>query len=77
MKMLASFIPSIDNLSGNVKDVSSILTVPVFGHKEKNNKEPIAILQFINKLDHKPITDFDIVSQTLLTFPIEQSLINS
>jgi len=61
MKTIAGFIPSIDNLSTNVKDVRSILVVPIFGHNEKDDKKPIAILQFVNKLDFKPISKFDIV----------------
>jgi hypothetical protein len=29
---MTGFLPSIDNLSGDVKDVHSILIVPVYGH---------------------------------------------
>jgi hypothetical protein len=34
MKKLPSFQPSIDNLSTNVKDVRSILILPIFGHRD-------------------------------------------
>lgn len=44
MKKLMGFIPSIDNLSANVKDVTSILIVPVYGHRDKGDLTPIAIL---------------------------------
>jgi len=36
MKTLSGFISSIDNLSMNVKDVRSMLVVPVYGHRDKN-----------------------------------------
>ena len=57
---LAGFIPSIDNLTTNVKDVHSCMIVPIFGHSypfdeivedrpaddeaEKPPRKPIAIL---------------------------------
>lgn len=44
LKSLGNFIPSIDNLTNNVKDVRSLLIIPVFGHREKYDKKPIAIL---------------------------------
>jgi len=34
IKKLQSFLPSIDNLSKNVKDVRSILILPIFGHRD-------------------------------------------
>ena len=61
LKLLAGYIPTIDNLS-SVKNVHSILIVPIFGHQEKKDAKPIAILQFINKQDFLPIEKFDIVS---------------
>ena len=78
---LAGFIPSIDNLTSNVKDVHSIMIVPIFGHKSKTEEElaevnpatstdevqkPIAIMQFINKIDLKQIDDYDLVSNNYL-----------
>lgn len=63
MKTCTSFIPSIDNLSNNVKDVSSILVMPVFGTR---STKPVAILQFVNKLDFKKINNYDVVSMYLL-----------
>lgn len=54
MAKLSTFLPSIDNLSTNVKDVHSLMIVPIFGHKEKFEQKykssrgpkqmPIAIL---------------------------------
>ena len=45
MKKLQSFLPSIDNLSTNVKDVRSILILPIFGHRDPDtmNQKPIAV----------------------------------
>jgi len=74
MKGCAGFIPSIDNLAGNVKDVYSLLVAPIYGQRDPSDKRPIAIIQFINKLEFKPITQFDIVStktnQNILFFII-------
>ena len=35
---LSGFIPSIDNLTNNVKDVHSCMIVPIYGHKELVNE---------------------------------------
>ena len=35
MQQLKNFLPSIDNLTPNVKDVHSLMIVPIFGHKAK------------------------------------------
>lgn len=32
---MSSFLPSVDNLSYNVKDVHNILVVPVFGQNKE------------------------------------------
>jgi len=32
---LANFLPSIDNLTTNVKDVHSIMVVPIYGHRAR------------------------------------------
>ena len=66
MKSLSVFLPSIDNLSNNVEDVRSILVLPIFGHREKDdpNVKPIAVFQFVNKCDFKNISEYDIVSIT-------------
>ena len=75
MSKLSNFLPSIDNLSRNVKDVHSIMIVPIYGHREKfedwgkeidtsKKRMPIGILQFINKLEFKQIDDYDKVSTT-------------
>lgn len=42
----------------------NLLIVPVFGHKDKSRR-PIAILQFVNKLDFKLIDQHDVVSTAL------------
>jgi hypothetical protein len=53
-------MPSIDNMTGSVKDVRNICITPVFSHVEgepnKNSTKPIGILQFINKKNMDPIT---------------------
>lgn len=89
---MSGFLPSIDNLSGDVKDVHSILIVPVYGHHADDDgtenfpklaesieasamkklkptrpvaaikPKPSAILQFVNKIGNKGITEFDVVS---------------
>lgn len=55
---------NIDNLSPNVRDVRSIVVMPVFSHEDKEidfaNRKPLAIFQFINKADLKEVTEFDI-----------------
>lgn len=51
LKQFPGFIPSIDNLSLNVRDVQSFLIVPIYGKRDKVDTRPIAILQFINKLN--------------------------
>ena len=45
IKKLQSFLPSIDNLSSNVKDVRSLLILPIFGHRDPDtqNSKPIAV----------------------------------
>ena len=81
MTRLSNFLPSIDNLTSTVKDVHSIMVVPIYGHraqmvntpngvqeaqyKEMDDKKrkPIAIFQFVNKLDFKHIEQYDIVSK--------------
>ena len=35
---LAGFIPSIDNLTVNVKDVHSCMIVPIYGHSSEFNE---------------------------------------
>lgn len=64
VKNLKGYHENIDNLSPNVRDVHSILLLPVFSHADKeldfDNRKPIAIFQFINKIDFKEITDFDL-----------------
>lgn len=35
------------------------MVLPVYGHKDSENQNPIAIFQLINKVDSKPITDYD------------------
>ena len=65
IKQAGGFIPSIDNLSGNVKDVNSILVLPVFGQRSQS-KHPIAILQFLNKTNFKAIDKYDVVSGNLI-----------
>jgi hypothetical protein len=64
MRQVGGYIQSIDNLSNNVRDVNSIMVVPVYGHKDKDyeGRKPIAILQFLNKLDFKQISEYDLVS---------------
>lgn len=77
---LAGWIPNIDNLTSNVKDVQNCMIVPIFGHKEpfedeielvmkkatkrhdeeEEKQRPIAIFQFINKVDLKQIDEYDI-----------------
>lgn len=60
----------IDNQS-DIKDVRNYLIGPVFPHKrmisgdkfpefEYNRKEPIGVLQLLNKKDYQRVTDFDI-----------------
>lgn len=41
IQSLADYMPSIDNLAVNVKDVRSLMVVPVFGHE---GLKPIAIV---------------------------------
>ena len=65
-----NFLPSIDNLSHNVKEVHSLMVVPIFGHHTynaeeeatQNEKMPIGVLQFINKVNFGQIEQYDIVS---------------
>jgi hypothetical protein len=61
MKQAQGYIPSIDNLSSNVKDVQSILVLPVYGQRDQSGM-PIAIFQFLNKKNFKAIEKHDIVS---------------
>ena len=35
MAKLTGFLPSIDNLTTNVKDVHSLMMVPIFGHRAR------------------------------------------
>ena len=35
MATLTNFLPSIDNLATNVKDVHSLMIVPIYGHKTR------------------------------------------
>ena len=35
MRNLTDFLPSIDNLTPNVKDVQSLMVVPIYGHKAR------------------------------------------
>lgn len=35
MAKLTGFLPSIDNLTTNVKDVHSLMIVPIFGHRAR------------------------------------------
>ena len=74
MSKLTTFLPSVDNLAPNVKDVHSLMIVPIYGHRSRmvraedgvqegrsrDNSKPIAILQFINKLDFKQIDGYDL-----------------
>ena len=76
MRDLTAFLPSVDNLTTNVKDVHSLMIVPVFGHKarmvatengvqegipgKEEDRKPIAILQFINKLHLREIDEYDL-----------------
>lgn len=54
---------SIDNLALDIKDVRSIMVIPVFGHHlSGDDLKPIAVVQLINKIDHKLISEHDIVS---------------
>lgn len=66
IKSLPSYLASIDNLALNVKEVRSIMIIPVFPHHNEGDVvNPIAILQLINKVDHRLISDYDVVSFTL------------
>ena len=49
----AKFQNEIDNLS-SAGEVHSFMIGPIFGHKSQ--EEPIALLQFINKADQRPIS---------------------
>lgn len=54
---------SVDNLALDIKDVRSIMVIPVFGHHlPGDDLKPIAVVQLINKIDHKLISEHDIVS---------------
>jgi len=35
MRSLTDFLPSVDNLTTNVKDVNSLMIVPIYGHKAR------------------------------------------
>lgn len=35
MSKLTGFLPSIDNLTTNVKDVHSLMIVPIYGHRSR------------------------------------------
>ena len=39
MQNLPSYLPSVDNLSYNVKDVINTLVVPVYGHREEESDD--------------------------------------
>ena len=54
---------SVDNLALDIKDVRSIMVIPVFGHHlPGDDLKPIAVVQLINKIDQKLISEHDIVS---------------
>ncbi len=54
---------SVDNLALDIKDVRSIMVIPVFGHHlPGDDLKPIAVVQLINKIDHKLISEHDVVS---------------
>lgn len=62
IKLLKSFIPSLDNQCKEVKDVTSLMVAPIHGHVNLDGSPNlVAILQLVNKLDGI-ITDHDVVS---------------
>jgi hypothetical protein len=63
IKTLGAFMSSVDNLALDIKDVRSIMVIPVFPHHSVGDDlKPIAVVQLINKVDHKLISEHDIVS---------------
>jgi hypothetical protein len=64
---LGNYVPSIDNMSADVKDVHSLIIIPIWGHANKgdvksNSAKPVGCMQFINKRDYENITPYDLVS---------------
>ena len=71
MMQMPTFMPSIDNLTQKVKETRNVLIGPVYSHLKdwetnESLRSPIAIFQFINKRDFGMITEFDVVSRTMV-----------
>jgi len=62
---LGNYVPSIDNMSSDVKDVHSLVVSPIWGHAnggdvKSNSQKPVGIIQFINKNNYDDITAYDL-----------------
>ena len=95
MAKLTGFLPSIDNLTTNVKDVHSLMIVPIFGHRarmvmtkehgvqegmlkeSKATRKPIAVIQFINKLEFKKIDEYDLAKIDAMSDLLGMSIDNA
>ena len=76
MDKLTDFLPSVDNQANHIKDVHSLMIVPIYGHQSRlrgaangvkeifedpsSERQPIGMIQFINKTDLKQIDDYDL-----------------
>jgi hypothetical protein len=58
VKQNPKFMAQIDNLAYDVKEAKELVILPVYGHGEiqRSDPRPLALFQFINKLDFKPIS---------------------
>jgi len=67
---LGNYVPSIDNMSSDVKDVHSIVVSPIWGHAnggdvKSNSRKPVGVIQFINKRNYEDIPAYDLVSNSI------------
>lgn len=68
IKKAKSYVAGLDNQSKYVKEVSSILVTPIYGHKNDDGSDNlVGIAQFVNKINGR-ITEKDKVSLLLFNF---------